>query len=267
METAKVLQADYLDIIFENRNKVYGGYELLKNYTRRIKKAGLFAFLGIGSFVLFSFIATHSNGKNNHAINTGGVVITDIMLPELPKEQILPPKPTTPPPPPAPTKVFTVPIITDELINADAEMPKVEELAHASAGLSNSKGDSTFEGSMPGTGTRPVVAHIIEPPAPAVFTVVEQMPEFNGDLSKYLSANVQYPEPARNGGIEGRVAIQFVVNEDGAITDVKLTRGIGGGCDEEALRVIKSMPKWKPGKNNGKHVKVYYTQAISFRLN
>lgn len=101
------------------------------------------------------------------------------------------------------------------------------------------------------------------------FTFVEQMPEFPGGQSKlleYLSQNIHYPDSARNADIQGRVTIKFVINEDGSISDAQLLRGIGGGCDEEALRVVKAMPRWKPGKQQGKPVRVYFTLPITFRL-
>jgi protein TonB len=95
---------------------------------------------------------------------------------------------------------------------------------------------------------------------------VEQMPVFEGDLNTFLSRNLRYPDAARENGIEGRVIIKFVVNEDGSVSNAMVERGIGGGCDEEALRIIRSMPKWKPGKQNGMPVKVFFTQAIKFVL-
>jgi TonB family protein len=104
----------------------------------------------------------------------------------------------------------------------------------------------------------------------AVFTVVEQMPEFQGGeqkLLEFLSSHMQYPDAARTGGIQGKVYVSFVVNEIGKISDVKILRGIGGGCDEEALRVVKLMPPWTPGKQQGKAVKTMFNLPIDFKLN
>lgn len=103
-------------------------------------------------------------------------------------------------------------------------------------------------------------------PPPQVYQFVEKMPSCPYDLGQYLSENIHYPDAAIAKGIEGRVLIKFVINEDGAISDVTLSKGIGGGCDEEALRVVKNMPKWAPGSNDGKSVKVFFTQPIRFRL-
>ena len=103
-----------------------------------------------------------------------------------------------------------------------------------------------------------------------VFVIVETMPEFPGGqqaLFKYLSENVKYPAIAQENGIQGRVICQFVVNKDGAIVDVEVVRSGGDpSLDKEAVRVIKSMPKWKPGKQRGKAVRVKYTVPVNFRL-
>ena len=101
---------------------------------------------------------------------------------------------------------------------------------------------------------------------PRVYQFVERMPTPSFDIKEYLAANVKYPVLAQKKNIQGRVMVSFVVNEDGSIDEAKVLRGIGGGCDEEALRVIKNMPRWNPGKQNNKPVKVKYTQPISFVL-
>ena len=102
-----------------------------------------------------------------------------------------------------------------------------------------------------------------------VFTIVEQMPSFPGGDAKmyeYLGKNIKYPQIARETGIQGRVFVNFVVEPDGSVSNVKVLRGIGGGCDEEAMRVVKAMPKWSPGKQRGKTVRVSYTLPVVFKL-
>jgi len=102
-----------------------------------------------------------------------------------------------------------------------------------------------------------------------IFTVVEQMPQFGGgdaDLMNYLAKNIKYPAMAKESGISGIVYVTFVVNSKGEIVDVKILRGIGGGCDKEAVRVVKKMPKWKPGKQRGKPVSVQYNLPVRFVL-
>ena len=103
-----------------------------------------------------------------------------------------------------------------------------------------------------------------------IFQIVEEMPgPVGGDEAfyQYLAENIRYPVVAMESGISGRVYVTFVVEKDGSITDVKVLRGIGGGCDEEAVRVVKAMPKWKPGKQRGRPVRVLYRVPINFTLN
>ena len=102
-----------------------------------------------------------------------------------------------------------------------------------------------------------------------VFQMVEEMPLFPGGeqkMSEFITSNINYPEAAREAGVQGRVYIRFVIEQDGSISNVKVMRGIGSGCDEEAMRVIKSMPKWRPGKQHGKTVRVSYQIPVNFSL-
>ena len=106
-------------------------------------------------------------------------------------------------------------------------------------------------------------------PEQHIFMVVEKMPSFPGGvgaLMKFLASHIKYPELAKESGIQGRVFINFVVEPDGSIDHVKVLRGIGGGCDEEAVRVVKSMPKWIPGKQRGKPVRVSFNLPVKFTL-
>ena len=102
-----------------------------------------------------------------------------------------------------------------------------------------------------------------------VYDKVEVMPEYPGGeqaMMNFVATNVKYPQAALDKNISGRVMVQFVVEKDGSVTDVKTVKGIGGGCDEEAVRVLKAMPKWKPGKEKGKAVRVQYLLPITFKL-
>ncbi len=103
----------------------------------------------------------------------------------------------------------------------------------------------------------------------AIFTLVEEMPSFPGgetERNKFLAENIVYPKQAAENGIQGTVYTSFIVNSDGKIEDVKILRGIGGGCDEEALRVVKLMPRWKPGRQNGKTVRTLFNMPVNFKL-
>ena len=115
----------------------------------------------------------------------------------------------------------------------------------------------------------PKPAPPVVPDSEKIFTSVEVVPKFPGGmgaLSRFISDNIKYPQKARDNNIQGRVILKFVVDKDGSIIDIQVTRGLGGGCDEEAIRVMKLMPKWKPGMQNGNPIKVYYTLPISFYL-
>ncbi len=103
-----------------------------------------------------------------------------------------------------------------------------------------------------------------------IFTVVEDQPEFPGGeeaRQRFLEQNLRYPQMAREAGIQGTVFVTFVVEIDGSVTDVRILRGIGGGCDEEALRVVRMMPRWEPGRQRGQPVRVQFNMPIRFRLN
>jgi protein TonB len=100
--------------------------------------------------------------------------------------------------------------------------------------------------------------------------IVQEMPVFSGgedEMYKYLAANIKYPQEARELGIQGKVYIEFVIEPDGSVSHVTVKRGIGSGCDEEAARVVSSMPKWNPGKQNGQAVRVLLTLPVKFVLN
>ena len=160
---------------------------------------------------------------------------------------------TTPPPPPPPVQEVEVLNVVED----DVETETIEI---------NTEDDKDVEVII----QAPVEVKEEEEDEEVVFVVVETMPEFPGGqqaLFKYLSENVKYPVIAQENGIQGRVICQFVVNKDGKIVDVEVVRSGGDpSLDKEAIRVIKSMPPWKPGKQRGKAVRVKYTVPVNFRL-
>ncbi len=260
METKKLLQADYLDIIYDHRNKMYGGYELRKHYNQRLKQGVMFMFFIISALCFFSFVGkdhvvTISQNKKSDTV----IFFDHDIIPPTPVETIKPQLAENY----APTIKYNEPVITDEPIRPDEQMTQNRDLVNVAPG--NASNDSGLIGDVPlppGTG---IIDRPASPPAkPVVY--VEQMPQFVGDMGAYISNNLHYPENARANGIDGRVLVQFVVNEDGSVTDAQVVRGIGGGCDEEALRMVNSMPKWKPGRQNGMAVKVLFTLPIKFVL-
>ncbi len=266
MEPATLLNADYLDIIFDKRNKLYGGYELRRNYESRMRRAGTFVLLGAATLLSFSFINFHRAGILIARPNEKPIVLSKppVVVPP-------PPKPVAPPPPPAAqlnTRTVTPPKIVTDDDPVETRMTPVDDMRNAHPGIANVTGDSS--GIEPvivssGTGTGLLPAKSVSTNTPVRW--VEQMPVFSGDMDKYLGAHLHYPDAAREAGIQGKVTVEFVVNEDGSVTNAKVVRSIGGGCDEEALHIVSSMPKWKPGKQNGIPVKVYFVLPINFVLN
>ena len=268
MEPKKLLDADYLDILYDERNKRYGGYELRRHYDQRLRKAATFALAGVAVIFSFSFVTGTNGGSPVGRKIDSAITIADIR----PRVQPPPPKPmkTTPPAPAQQirTRVFVEPVIEpDKLVTPNKQLTQNKDVGNAQPGLAGNEGDSTglAIGAPNGTGSGLIENKNGNAGEPVRF--VEQMPVFAGDMADYLGRNLHYPENARAAGIEGRVLIEFVLNEDGSVSNAKIVRGIGGGCDEEALRIINKMPKWKPGKQNGLPVKVFFSLPIVFQLN
>ncbi len=171
---------------------------------------------------------------------------------DLEEEEMIPITKQEPPPPPPPPPPQTTII---EIVEDDEEIE--EELEIMDTEIDENTEIDIVE----------FVEEVVE--EPEIFTIVEEMPSFPGgeaELFKYLGSNIKYPAMARDAGIQGIVYVTFVVKEDGKISDVRVLRGVGGGCDEEAVRVVEKMPSWKPGKQRGKSVRVQYNLPIRFTL-
>ncbi len=285
MNKAKILQTDYLDILFTNRNKEYGSYELRKHYNKRALKAMsvMLAALLLAIGIPF-IIGKLKPERTDHSIPVRETTFilsnVDLGKPkDIPKIPELPGKQSGPI---AKTFKNTVPkIITNEAVKPELKPPTFDELADSHSGpvnhegaeggteialTENAEGHGKGSGEVPGAGT--VGNHVVEKETgPRDF--VEEMPEFPGGypaMVAFISKNLKYPLMALEAGIEGKVFIKFVVGTDGRIESAKVIRGLGGGCDREALRVVNTMPKWKPGRQNGHAVKVYFTLPIHFML-
>ncbi|XZF14401.1 TonB family protein [Chitinophagaceae bacterium MMS25-I14] len=270
MERTAVLQADYLDIIFDHRNKSYGGYELRKHYPKRVKRAILFVVLSSGLISIASvFGNTHEKIVAKYQPK-GDTLLADLSQ-KIKPPKIEPPKIQQPPASAhVATKIFSVPtVVENDKVKPDEQLSEVKDLKDKQIGTENKTGDATTSDISAPSDLKPGGGKTGEvessaPPPPVKW--VPQMPEFAGDIQEYLRNNIHYPEAARETGIQGRVVVQFVVNEDGDITDVQTLKGIGGGCEEEAMRVVRAMPHWKPGKNNGRAVRVIMSLPVTFTL-
>ncbi|MCS6991710.1 MAG: TonB family protein [Chitinophagales bacterium] len=261
MRPEEILKAELDDLVFEGRNKSYGAYYLRKRYLRHLT-IGL--IVGTAVFMLgFSMpYILKLFKKPAPPVVEKKIKITELSEPP-PIDKNTPPPPPPDLPPPPKTVKFTPPIIKpDEEVREEDVPPPIEELKTVETGPASDNVEYDFSAVQQAT----VVEEEVKP---QIFTYVEQMPEFPGgqaELMKYLQKNIRYPPAARENGIEGRVVLQFVVDENGNISDIVPLREIGGGTTEEAIRVVKSMPPWKPGRQNGQPVKVYFKLPITFKL-
>lgn len=262
-----IKKLDILDVIFMGRNKSYGAYFLRRIYPTHIKKSLLWAVLIFVFFLTLPlWIGLIKFGKSNQD------KLEDVKV-ELKKLETKKPDEKLPPPPPPPPKVeppkppsqkFTPPVIKKDE-DVKKEPPKVEDITVNTATETVKSTETKYVPQEPPK----VESAPVEDNDSKVFEFVEQNPSFPGGyeaLNAYLSKNIKYPPIARENGIEGKVILSFVVDKNGGIRDIKVRRGIGGGCDEEAVRVVKSMPEWKPGKQNGKAVNVMFNLPVNFKL-
>lgn len=264
------------DIVFANRNKEYGAYSLRQAYRGIATKStilGTALFLvGLLGPKLLDKLAPEEEVQE---------VMVDVNLLELPPPPIDNNEPPPPPPPPVEQpKVATVKFLPpevkkDEEVPVETPPPTVEDLKEAVVAKVTQEGDpnateliiapEAVAAPGPSKGTVVEAAPVEE----KIFTAVEQQPEFPGgqaELYKYLGKNIKYPGAASRANVSGRVFLQFVVGTDGSITDIEVVKGVGFGCDDEAVRVVKGMPKWIPGKQSGRAVKVKYTLPVNFQL-
>ncbi|GAB4400109.1 MAG: energy transducer TonB [Microscillaceae bacterium] len=216
------------------------------------KKSGM--FFNIGLIVSLVLVITAFEWKfydNLETIDLGNLTEEETELIDIPITEM------PPPPPPVLQQPEIIEVPEDEEIEEQVEMEldvEVQEEKPVQA---------------------PVKINAPPPPAPIVqeeeevFLIVEEQPQPDGgmeDFYKYIAKKIEYPKQARRMGVEGRVFVQFVVDKDGSLTEIKVLKGIGSGCDEEAVRVLQSAPKWKPGKQRGRNVKVRMSIPIYFKL-
>jgi protein TonB len=272
MNNTNYNDASWDDIIFEGRNKDYGAYQL-RRQTEKNKLRGVLiaiaAFLFIvfsSQFHLFSFLASSKKEKEV------SLEMTNVELPPPPPPPVEAPPPPPPPPPVRPTIKFVEMIAKeDEKVAEEQPITKVEEIKETQVSTATQEGDVNAKAIIdPGPGPVTAAPAPEAPKEPEIFDRAEVMPSYPGgvpELMKFLQKNIRYPSLARENGLEGKVIVKFYVDKDGTVRDpVVLKDGVGGGCADEAIRVIKSMPKWTPGSQRGKSVKVYYTLPVTFKL-
>ena len=259
-----ILKNQWLDIVFEGRNKLYGAYELRKSNRKTSMKAlimGAIVFsLAVSAPLIASLLPSGSDDDENLDVK-----ITAVKLPPKKQEEK---KPDLPPPPPPKPKVDQVKFVKPVVAKAEEvveEIVEVKQIKGKNIGAETIKGDPdailTVDEPV-GTGT----AAVVEEDNTVYNTAgIEQKPEFPGGMEKFykfVGNNYQAPEEE---GLKGKVYVTFVVEKDGSLTDIKVIRDIGYGTGKEAIRVLKKCPKWTPGEQNGKKVRVLYSLPITIQ--
>lgn len=276
MDSKKILNSEYLDILYDGRNKKYGGYLLRKKYNRRALMSAAIAAAVACLIILISLYEPKEEIVEEVVFDVG---ITELIDPPPPLDPEMPPPPppsANVPPPVKPQIKFTPPVVApNELVREEdlPDQPKPEDnIAVGKITLEGTASPDAIDpnlANVSGTGdprgqaTQPAVQEEV------IHRVVEQMPEFPGGeraLHRYLQNNIVYPQEARRNGIEGTVYVEFLVDTDGTVKNVKIVREPGAGTGREAMRVVSQMPKWKPGRQNNQNVKVLYSIPVDFTL-
>jgi protein TonB len=243
---------EFDEIIFENRNKQYGAFDLRKRYN----SAASLSVLGGIVFTALLMTALSFRSENGTASTPPKPVIIEISNPIIPD-------PVTPPelkPPPELTNSIKnlQPVVVDDTSQSTPFIPITEVITE---GTTN--GEVTQIEPIPGN------TEIFVPMKKDPFIVVEEMPEYPGGqnaLLRYVGENINYPSDARNNNIEGKVVLKFVVNTDGSVDRIEILRSIDPSLDEEAIRVVKTLPRFRPGKQGGVPVPVWFALPVVFKI-
>lgn len=263
MKATEIDTPQWEDIVFEHRNKAYGAYFIRSIYSRHVATASAITILILGFVLAFPRIADYfSEQENTDEVALKSIKYTDLAPPP-PIDKNTPPPPKLDVPPPVKTIIkFLPPKVTDKEV-MEEEMPTIEDVKQNEVGPENVEGtgEIIFE--------EPVAAVVKESNEDVIFTIVEQPAEYPGGLeamAKFLQKNMKYPAIARRMNVEGAVYVSFVIERDGAISDIQVVKGISAECDKEAVRVIRLMPLWKAGKQNGKAVRCRFMLPVKFKL-
>jgi protein TonB len=276
MAKVDLIDNSWVDLVFEGKNKEYGAYVLRKETGKRNVKALLWVLIGIALI----FAIAYANLAIQNAIKQNQAIETDVELSKLAQKKEAKVERKEPVKVEMEQKVvekvkssvkFTAPEIKkDDEVKPEDELKSQDDLSktNTAIGAFDVKGNDEAEGEVL-KAKEVVVDEKPKEEETKVFDVVEQMPKFPGGdnaLFEYLSKNIKYPVVAEENGIQGRVIVTFVVERDGSITDVKVAKSVDPSLDKEATRVVKGMPHWIPGKQNGSAVRVKYTVPVTFRL-
>jgi len=269
MDVNKIMSADVLDIIFEGRNKDYGAYELRKTYNRRMVGALIATAVLLAALFLAYFIANNLGPTDNK-----DMVVQDVQLEEIKKEEPKnEPPPPPPPPKPEPPKVemakFTPPkIVKDEEVKEEEKPPEVEKLEDTKIGTANQEGVKDDGIVAPPVEDKGGVVEAPKEDEDKVFTKVEVDAAFPGGdnawkkfIEREISKNI---DELQEAGQAGTCVVQFIVDKEGNVSDVEALTMKGTKLAEVCVNAIKRGPKWTPAVQNGRNVKAYRKQPVSF---
>ena len=251
------------ELVFEHRNQAYGAYVIRKKYSRSVIIALIisvsFFLLCLSIPVIMSWLESM---KTVPTVKVNDVVVTLTDPPPIDETQP-PPPPVTPPPPIQETIKFTPPEVKPDEQVKDEPPPTQEDLKESNAGVVTQEGNGSTE--LPAE-----VTVIDEPVYDKPMLSAEQMAEFPGGeeaMMKFIASHSPYTPMAREAEIQGTVFISFVVDKEGKVGDIKILKDIGGGLGDVAVKAVKQMPQWKPGRQNGRAVSLIYNIPFKFKLN
>ena len=276
MAKIDLISRDWTEMVFEGRNKEYGAYRLRKNAGKRNLYSLITIFIAAlaiwGGISLVKFVES----RTKSVAQTSVAELSALNQPKKKAEVKQQKKVKLEQPEKVVERVkssvkFTAPVIKkDDEVKPEDELKTQDELMSTKTAI----GALDVKGNDDANGEVLKIKEAVAQPEPKpevekVFDVVEQMPSFPAGpsaLMEWLSNNVKYPVVAQENGVQGRVVVSFVVERDGSITDVKVVRGVDPSLDREASRVVRAMPRWIPGKQNGSAVRVKYNVPVAFRL-
>ena len=276
MSKIDLISNEWTDLVFEGRNQSYGAYKLRKGTAKR--NVWALIIVGLAAALLYLGLQLQKMAEANKKVeNTQAVELaklnTEKKEAKVEKKEIIKQEPEKVVERVKSSVKFTAPIIKKDSEVKEEDEIKLDEVQKSdkAIGALNVLGNDEVGGAVL-KAKEDIAApeppkHVVE--ETKIFTVVEQMPMYPGGdaaLMGYLRDNIHYPTVAAENGVQGRVVVGFVVERDGSITDVKILRGVDPSLDREAMRVVKNMPKWTPGKQNGSAVRVKYQVPVSFRL-
>ena len=276
MSKIDLISNEWTDLVFEGRNQAYGAYKLRKGTAKR--NVWALIIVGLAAALLYLGLQLQKMAEANKKVeNTQAVELaklnTEKKEAKVEKKEVIKQEPEKIVEKVKSSVKFTAPVIKKDSEVKEEDEIKLDEVQKSdkAVGFKDVLGNDEVGGSVL-KAKEDIAApeppkHVVE--ETKIFTVVEQMPMFpggDGALMGYLRDNIHYPTVAAENGVQGRVVVGFVVERDGSITDVKILRGVDPSLDREAMRVVKNMPKWTPGKQNGSAVRVKYQVPVSFRL-